>query len=254
MIKIDADILKKFLNRFLIGKNEKCLITEAPFKVHEKSIEILTVDPSKQVVIHGFLNMDINPNIPCNKPVDFSVPSLPKLFSIISEFNGEIDLEVNNGYLKISNKEKKIKTNVIESNLYEAIMKTLSVSREGNMMNLKIRSEEVVYDDFMRITGGEMKKGLDQCKVAKSPFFYLDQINNEVFIMTETKTESVELKLKPEKGFSKDKGIWLIEFTREIFKNNKESLEIFVRSKEDPVLISSNSPQYMIHYVIAPKG
>lgn len=248
-MKINPKELSSFLKRIQIEK----MITELPVVIENDHFKFLTTDASKQVVAKGLIKL---PNA-IEKDITFSFPNLSKLTAILDEFDEECELVVDNQHAAFSDSEKCLKTEITKTALYQSILSNVDFNRDGKSFELKMNGESLKYDDSIKFNGKEFQKILNKCKVIKSPFYLIQQINNELIVSAETKTDSMKFKCDFKSKFQVDKTYWLIEFAKEIFKKNQIECELFINERNMPLILDTFNMDGSYNYVtflIAPKG
>ena len=93
-------------------------------------------------------------------------------------------------------------------------------------------------------------------KIVKSPFYLFQQINDELILNVESKTDSIKYKCDLKSKFKEDKSFWMIEFVKEIFKKNPYECKMFLNGNHSPLIIDSFNPEGSYNFVtflVAPK-
>lgn len=248
-MKINPKELSKFLNRIQIEK----MITELPVVIENNKFMFMTTDSSKQVVASGTILL---PNA-IEKDISFSFPILSKLIAILDEFDDECELTIENQHAAFSDPEKCLKTEITKTTLLQSILANVDFNRNGNSFSLKLNGNIIEYNDSIKFNGKEFQKILNKCKVVKSPFYLIQQLNNELIVSAETKSDSMKFKCDFKSKFYVDKTYWLIEFVKEIFKKNPIDCELFINDRHMPVILDTfdaNAHYNHISFLIAPKS
>jgi hypothetical protein len=248
-MKINSDSLNKFLDRIKIEK----MICELPVKINGNVFSICTMDKLKQVVIQGAIHLsDQVPN-----PMSFSFPDLTKLGSILDEFSGEIDVDLNGTQATFMDSLKSIKTEIVKTDLFDAIQHKIKLSATSSGFNVLMNGENKEYDDFIQFNGKLMKYYLEKCKSVKSPFYLIEQTNEDLILSSEYKLDSVKMKIDVGSRFTNNKSFWMVSFIKDIFKKNPYECKMYVNERTDPLILDflDNSGDYnTLTFFIAPRG
>lgn len=244
-MKLNVSDLKSFLSRIQIGKE---MITEVPIRIRGNLLHVLTTNENKQVIIRGSMELpEQYPNM------EFSFPKLKDILDSLKDFSGEVVFQLQNGFATFMDSEKEYKTEVIQSSLYESIEKVAKFeSLDEFNHKVTIAGQEFIFNDSIEFNGSDMVKAMKKCDVSKSPFYSLSQESGRLTLTSDSKTSSMKVNLNLE-PFKEDKNTFLVEFYREIFKNNSEKVRLFIPSRSSPAYLDTLGDKSRIQFLIAPK-
>ena len=244
-MKIDQKNLMETLDRITIDK----LIEELPFKIHEDSLRFLVTDPARQIVIDSSIRIDN----PLKETHQYSFPYISKLKKIVKEMEESFEWIVNPNQVTFKDSEKEIKTDIIDSPLYSSIDQNIQIVYTCKA-SLVTKNNTVEFSDSMFFNTKDLKRYLDKAKLANSPSFYINQKDHKLSLRSESKSDSIVLNMDLKGSFEEDKDFWLIEFVREILKNNPGGMRIYVKGLNDPIILKTEEPIEVSFAMVPRKG
>lgn len=249
MLTIDSNVFSKFIKKLTLEK----MITEVTFEYKNEVLNVLTCDSLHQLIIDGTCKV-LNNDEP-SKPFMFTVGLIKEFHEKVKTLDGIISLEVVDNVLKIKSVDKELKLGIISSSLYSGIQSVYMKDIRSNSISVSIRSNNVVYTDFVNCTGKELKGYIDQCKIVESNAYLLTQLDGKLQLTSDNsiKKDSVKIQVNMSNTFKTDKTYWIYNFVKYILSNNPESLNVYLERTIDPMVIHTKDDNYEILYILAPK-